>query len=590
MEKPVLLDSLTICFTTYVWKSWFNLLAIKNKTAAFRKSFLAFEISYLYSKSREPKHPGDDVTINYNVQVAGGWHGLHSERTSLAVWKPACISANLVTGLLHFSNGKISKDINIAELANSAAQLTADWNVSHVWSMAETVSQMNVFTGFLTRARCGEAGDLIAWTSPFWTFDTRFPGLATRKEDDLDHVCGRGPTTVTLTLPVQPTFRGAVNMCKLLGEGNVTAYSSFPEWEEALKKAREDIGPMLNMWFSLERINGSFVSYYSREAVSNIIWRPGSPQGLYDCVYCQETGCADRDCKSDHVANFQCRFTQRPVLFLKGLCAGSNLDRGYYPDNRQAQFIWVGVEGTFIRYNQSMNAWVAKVRNLNTWASIETSLDSLLLGTHEWTIHNDHRCFPGPSKKMLINLSFCSNQMFSCDDGSCVNLKMRCDENIDCPDGTDEVGCKIVRFPESYNKAVTSNNEKSDLNTSVVIHNILSIDEIEGNIRLTVRLILEWHDSRLTFLDLNTNPDFNVLEDNEFSDIWKPELIFINVEQKDFEYSIKPHIRISMDASEIFNFADYTSVSSAKLYPGNTSIIRWYSEFRYHTLQYVLPY
>ena len=180
--------------------------------------------------------------------------------------------------------------------------------------------------------------------------------------------------------------------------------------------------------------------------------------------------------------------------------------------------------------------------------------------------------------------------MFSCDDGSCVNLKMRCDENIDCPDGTDEVGCKIVRFPESYNKAVTSNNEKSDLNTSVVIHNILSIDEIEGNIRLTVRLILEWHDSRLTFLDLNTNPDFNVLEDNEFSDIWKPELIFINVEQKDFEYSIKPHIRISMDASEIFNFADYTSVSSAKLYPGNTSIIRWYSEFRYHTLQYVLPY
>ena len=565
----------------YIWRSWFNILALKNKNLTYRESFLALEIVYMYDRRQDPKHPGDDVIVSYHVQVTGGWHELYSEKTSLAVWKHACFTANLVTGLMSFSTGLVSKNITIAEMINSKNLILDDWDRSHLWSMADTISEINIFKAFMTETRCGDAGDLIPWKSPYWSFENKFPQLARRKMLDEDFVCGKGgPTSFTVTIPVQPTFLGAVQSCKLLGTGSVSAYSSFPEWTQALRKAREDIGHFSHMWFSWVRINGSFVSFYKGNVISNIIWRPGCPDGKYDCIYCQDNGCAERDCQSDQKANFQCIFEKRPILFLRGLCASSNLDKSYYPDNRIGNFMWVGIEKTFIMFNFSNNTWIAKIKNHNTWATIETSIDSLLLGTQEWIIHNDYRCFSGTMRKVKLNLSYCTNAMFSCDDGTCINLDMKCNENIDCPDGTDEIGCKVVNIPVTYNKAVTSDSEKFDLSTSVEILNILSITEMEGKIRLTVRLILEWYDSRLTFLDLKSKTVLNKLEDTEFDLIWTPDIIFVNIEKKDFEYSVKSQVTIIMNASQKYDLADYSSLYSSKIYNGNSSKINWRSDFR----------
>jgi Neurotransmitter-gated ion-channel ligand binding domain/Low-density lipoprotein receptor domain class A len=550
----------------------------------YRESMLAFEVTYQWDKEHDPKHPGEDVTVIYQAKI-GNWYQLHSEKSSLSVWKFACFSADFQTGLLSFSNGIVQKKLPIERLTKIKDELLTNWDNSHLWTMADTVSQVMVDINLASYRGCGNKGNLIAWSSPYWNFDDRFPDLVKRKPIDLDQVCANGSTAFIVTIPVKPTFFDAVKMCDQLGNGNVTTYFSFTEWSTAFKKVNQDIGSVANMWFALQRINDSFVSFYNKKPVSNIIWSPGKPGANYDCVYCHVGGCSDKDCQSKQRANFQCSFHKRPILFLRGLCEDTNLDRSYYPDNRMGRFLWVGIKGTFIEYNHANNSWIAKIKDVKTWASISTSLDSLLLGTNEWTIYNDVNCFPELARKVRVNLSFCSTNRFSCDDGTCIDLDAKCDEKDDCPDGSDEVGCKFLSLPKNYNKLITSSSDKLNLLTSLEILNIVSINENEGKIRLNMRLHMEWNDPRITFLNLKEKPELNMLVEEESALMWKPEVVYVNMEQKDFEYSVSAQVTIYTDPSNNYTLADYSELISSKMYNGSRSRIHWNSEWRYSKVQ-----
>jgi Neurotransmitter-gated ion-channel ligand binding domain/Low-density lipoprotein receptor domain class A len=277
---------------------------------------------------------------------------------------------------------------------------------------------------------------------------------------------------------------------------------------------------------------------------------------------------------------FRIGFMHVNMPILRGLCSETKLSTLYYPHNQLGQFIWVGIDGTVISYDAKNSSWVAKVQGKNTWATTEASKDSLLLGTHEWTVHNDPDCFPGPSRRVKLSLSYCQNSEFNCQDGSCIALGLRCDENTDCSDGSDEVGCKIVSIPANYNKDVTSNNQKSNLETTVEIRNILNIDENEGKIRISMGLTMGWHDSRLAFFNLKENSRLNLLDDAEFTAIWKPKVIFLNKEHKNFEEPVPEEIRVQMNTSRSYQLADYDILNSSKIYSGSSNEIYLTKQFR----------
>ena len=54
-----------------------------------------------------------------------------------------------------------------------------------------------------------------------------------------------------------------------------------------------------------------------------------------------------------------------------------------------------------------------------------------------------------------MSLSSCDDDEFTCDDGSCINMSLKCDASVDCEDGSDEKDCKIIVPDIGYQKHLT---------------------------------------------------------------------------------------------------------------------------------------
>jgi hypothetical protein len=72
-------------------------------------------------------------------------------------------------------------------------------------------------------------------------------------------------------------------------------------------------------------------------------------------------------------------------------------------------------------------------------ATSSATLATLALGTHRWLVAGDTQCSPQP-RHLLLTLSTCQADQFTCGDGHCVSLEQRCDSRADCGDKSDEVG------------------------------------------------------------------------------------------------------------------------------------------------------
>jgi hypothetical protein len=138
---------------------------------------------------------------------------------------------------------------------------------------------------------------------------------------------------------------------------------------------------------------------------------------------------------------------------------------------------------------------------------------------------------------VLLTLTGCTEEEFTCREGLCVTMEKRCDGVVNCRDKSDEVGCSKVVVDSSYNRLIAppplDNQTKAVIGIAITIHSILKIDEIRETFYVSFTQEVSWTDPRLVYHNIKRNTNTNVMSAQETEAIWTPKLVFYNTKGKE---------------------------------------------------------
>ena len=137
-----------------------------------------------------------------------------------------------------------------------------------------------------------------------------------------------------------------------------------------------------------------------------------------------------------------------------------------------------------------------------------------------------------------MSSSSCDEHQFTCSGGVCIDLMARCDNINDCEDRSDEADCSRVSLEPTYQKFIVppssqvTEDNKTEVTISVSLSTIMDISEVGGYFQVQFDLIMNWFESRLRFKNLKDDMNLNSFLPTENNEVWVPELIFVNTENK----------------------------------------------------------
>ena len=85
------------------------------------------------------------------------------------------------------------------------------------------------------------------------------------------------------------------------------------------------------------------------------------------------------------------------VLRLTGHCSRSAFDEKFHIKQDESGFvIYLGFDGTIIKYYEQARIWNMTVLHKQyAYAFSKAAFETLILGNHDWDVHNDVNCYNG---------------------------------------------------------------------------------------------------------------------------------------------------------------------------------------------------
>ncbi|XP_066975828.1 uncharacterized protein [Macrobrachium rosenbergii] len=241
----------------------------------------------------------------------------------------------------------------------------------------------------------------------------------------------------------------------------------------------------------------------------------------------------DTSCEIEWYACVPCEVNRTTPLRLRGFCFENEAETFYevlgYKGGKPLIHGYYG----YMIFKTSEREWQMFDTTVNETVAIlpAYSEDFYPIGRRHWKLERS-MCKYKSGSFIYLSLTVCDNTQFSCSNGDCIPKEKRCNGNDDCSDFSDEDNCTLVTLPPGYRVERQPDNETSGealhLTAAVYILRFVEISSLQQTINLEITIEIMWRDSRLSYLNLADISDANKLSDEEISDIWTPDVKFLN--------------------------------------------------------------
>ena len=479
-------------------------------------------------------------------------------------WVRSCLAINTESGLLRWVvDGTLVENSTVPQIkdkTNKPTDLTENIVVgvyqpplSFQWMMIpnQVLTNMNIFSRALSidemiqntkEQSCHIEGDFLAWNDMEWILH----GQARKETIESEEMCEEKPLVDLFYTPF-PGMDSCMRHCENLGTRapSVTTLEDWTRLQTFLKRKLYDKGlNTLEIWLPItdRESEGVWKDFYTEHVIQNFThpWMGSKPDGgeAESCVRLfDENNWGDRRCD---YPNFACMCSHQSItLTLRGLCPTSVIDVHYKLMHQQTDIRGIGVQGlthTSIEYEKKQKKWTLAVTGSNVTGTSMASFASFTLGKHNWTISGDGGCSSEDTYTTELKMSGCTEGNFSCDDGQCVSMDLRCNQFSECRDESDEMNCNILALKRGYNKKIPPIDSRSpdvDVSVSIDLLRLVDIDEEDYSIEIQFEITLVWKEKRATYQNLKKRDSLNSLSEKDIHSLWLPKVIYENTDQKE---------------------------------------------------------